>query len=49
MTSDTLIPIKCTVSIIHIHLMRISYRFRCWCTIIRGENYATYWKNQLLL
>jgi hypothetical protein len=26
-----------TVPIIHIHLMRISYMFRCLCTIIREE------------
>jgi hypothetical protein len=37
-TSDTiLISTKCTVPVIYIHLMRISYMFLCLCTIIREE------------
>ena len=50
MTSGSfLIPTKWTVSIKCIHLMHISYMFRCLCTIIRDSTYAIFLKNQLLL
>jgi hypothetical protein len=50
MTSDIfLIPTKWTVSIKYIHLMHISYMFRCLCTIIRDNLYTSSLKNQLLL
>jgi len=44
-----LIPPKCTVSLIYIHLVHGSYIFQCLCTIIRENNYASSSKNQLLL
>jgi len=50
MTSGSfLIPTKWTVSIKCIHLMHISYMFRCLCAIIRDSTYAIFLKNQLLL
>ena len=49
-TTDTLlITAKCTMSITYLHLMRICYMFRCLCTIIMENNYASYLNNQLLL
>jgi hypothetical protein len=49
-TSDTLlIPTKSSVSITYLHLMSVSYMFRCLYTIIRENNYAGYLNNQLLL
>jgi len=44
-----LIPTECSVSVVYIHVMCISYMIQCLCTIIRENNYASSLKNQLLL
>jgi hypothetical protein len=39
---------NCTVSILYVYLMRMSYyMFRCLCPIIREYSHATYLKIQL--